>query len=145
MTIACPSRKTRKCEHEYSPLAQSVERRTVNPQVVGSSPTGGARKETTFVLVDKGCFFSTKSTLSGGWNHLRWWNPLRGWNPPRRRMGGFNFICEADFIRAEWGFHRARAISLKSIKSCDIMYSKRWFQWLKINLLICQQNLQFKY
>ena len=27
----------------YAPLAQSVERRTVNPQVVGSSPTGGAR------------------------------------------------------------------------------------------------------
>ena len=29
----------------YSPLAQSVERRTVNPQVVGSSPTGGAKKK----------------------------------------------------------------------------------------------------
>ena len=28
----------------YSSLAQSVERRTVNPCVVGSSPTGGARK-----------------------------------------------------------------------------------------------------
>ena len=31
----------------YAPLAQSVERRTVNPQVVGSSPTGGAKKNTT--------------------------------------------------------------------------------------------------
>ena len=30
--------------HLYSSLAQSVERRTVNPQVVGSSPTRGARK-----------------------------------------------------------------------------------------------------
>ena len=29
--------------HQYAPLAQSVERRTVNPQVVGSSPTGGAK------------------------------------------------------------------------------------------------------
>ena len=28
--------------HQYSSLAQSVERRTVNPQVVGSSPTRGA-------------------------------------------------------------------------------------------------------
>ena len=45
MTIACPSRKTRKREHKHSPLAQSVERRTVNPQVVGSSPTGGAKKK----------------------------------------------------------------------------------------------------
>ena len=26
-----------------SPIAQSVERRTVNPQVVGSSPTRGAK------------------------------------------------------------------------------------------------------
>ena len=31
----------------FAPLAQSVERRTVNPQVVGSSPTGGAKKDTT--------------------------------------------------------------------------------------------------
>ena len=28
----------------YAPLAQSVEQRTVNPCVVGSSPTGGARE-----------------------------------------------------------------------------------------------------
>ena len=32
-------------QHKYSPLAQSVERRTVNPQVVGSSPTGGAKRD----------------------------------------------------------------------------------------------------
>ena len=35
-------RENRYREHKHSPLAQSVERRTVNPQVVGSSPTGGA-------------------------------------------------------------------------------------------------------
>ena len=28
----------------YSPIAQSVERRTVNSDAVGSSPTGGASK-----------------------------------------------------------------------------------------------------
>ena len=28
----------------YAPLAQSVEQRTVNPCVVGSSPTGGAKR-----------------------------------------------------------------------------------------------------
>ena len=51
--------------------------------------------------------FSTKSTLSGRWNHLRWWNPLRGWNPPRWRMGGFNFICVSGFHPSLLGFHRA--------------------------------------
>ena len=34
----------------FAPLAQSVERRTVNPQVVGSSPTGGANKTTVFLM-----------------------------------------------------------------------------------------------
>ena len=33
----------RKRQFHDSPIAQSVERRTVNPQVVGSSPTRGAR------------------------------------------------------------------------------------------------------
>ena len=32
-------------QYKYSPLAQSVERRTVNPCVVGSSPTGGAKEK----------------------------------------------------------------------------------------------------
>ncbi len=32
-------------EYEYSSIAQSVERVTVNHDVVGSSPTGGARKK----------------------------------------------------------------------------------------------------
>ena len=36
------AREDRYCQH-FAPLAQSVERRTVNPQVVGSSPTGGAK------------------------------------------------------------------------------------------------------
>ena len=33
----------------YSPIAQSVERVTVNHDVVGSSPTWGARKEQTSI------------------------------------------------------------------------------------------------
>ena len=33
----------------------------------------------------------------------------------RRAKDGFNFICEADFIRVKRGFHRACAISLKSV------------------------------
>ena len=36
-------------QHLYSSLAQSVEHLTVNQGVVGSSPTGGAKKEITFV------------------------------------------------------------------------------------------------
>ena len=47
----------------YAPLAQSVERRTVNPQVVGSSPTGGAKKNTTRlggVLFDISCRICAK-------------------------------------------------------------------------------------
>ena len=40
-------RENRYREHKHSPLAQSVERRTVNPQVVGSSPTGGAKMKAT--------------------------------------------------------------------------------------------------
>ncbi len=47
---------------QYSPLAQSVERRTVNPCVVGSSPTGGAKK-TSFLLVFS---FSCQMEENGG-------------------------------------------------------------------------------
>ena len=38
----------------YSSLAQSVERMTVNHDVVGSSPTGGARKK---ALANASAFF----------------------------------------------------------------------------------------
>ena len=39
------------------------------------------------------------------------------------RLDGFNFICEADFIRASLGFHRACAISLKYPMIYDIISS----------------------
>ena len=38
--------KIGRCRHKYSSLAQLVEHAAVNRRVVGSSPTGGARKET---------------------------------------------------------------------------------------------------
>ena len=47
-TCRVTCREDRSCQHKYSPLAQSVERRTVNPCVVGSSPTGGAIVNTHF-------------------------------------------------------------------------------------------------
>ena len=40
----------------FSSLAQSVERVTVNHDVVGSSPTGGAIMKTTFVYQDESGF-----------------------------------------------------------------------------------------
>ena len=40
---------------EYSPIAQSVERVTVNHDVVGSSPTWGAKKKTDTQM--SVCFF----------------------------------------------------------------------------------------
>ena len=36
--------KIGKCQHKYSSIAQSVERMTVNHDVTGSSPVGGAKK-----------------------------------------------------------------------------------------------------
>ena len=45
----------------HSSLAQSVERMTVNHDVVGSSPTGGARKK----HLRKQVLFSTKFALTG--------------------------------------------------------------------------------
>ena len=59
----------------YAPLAQSVERRTVNPQVVGSSPTGGAKKDTvasatvSFLLQATGGLEPIAVEVSGG--HLQ--------------------------------------------------------------------------
>ena len=67
----------------YSSLAQSVERMTVNHDVVGSSPTGGARKKHLLKQV----LFSTKfalwaSEIASLWNicfanvkcsHMRTW------------------------------------------------------------------------
>ena len=44
----------------YAPLAQSVERRTVNPQVVGSSPTGGAKGKTANLTIGS-LFFVVRS------------------------------------------------------------------------------------
>ena len=37
--------KIGRCQHLYSSIAQSVERMTVNHDVTGSSPVGGAKKE----------------------------------------------------------------------------------------------------
>ena len=36
--------KIGRCQHLYSSIAQSVERMTVNHDVTGSSPVGGAKK-----------------------------------------------------------------------------------------------------
>ena len=43
-TCRVTCREDRYCQHKHSSLAQSVEQRTVNPAVVGSSPTGGAKR-----------------------------------------------------------------------------------------------------
>ena len=102
------------------------------------------RKEPTFVY-DKCGFFSTKSVLSDGINPLSWDEITSWWNPTSSGdKDGFNFICEADFIRAEWGFHRACAISLNSLQMCGTIGVNEVIVWLKTNLLICQQNLRFK-
>ena len=46
----------------YSSLAQSVEHAAVNRRVVGSSPTGGARKK---ALANASAFFKRNKSLSG--------------------------------------------------------------------------------
>ena len=40
--------KIERCQHNYSSIAQSVEHAAVNRRVVGSSPTGGAKKHSFF-------------------------------------------------------------------------------------------------
>ena len=47
--------KIERCQHLYSSIAQSVEHAAVNRRVVGSSPTGGAKKLS---------FFGTRVFLS---------------------------------------------------------------------------------
>ena len=49
------------------------------------------------VIVIRLPFFSTKSTLAGGWNHLWWWNPPFGRMKSRLAVGGFNFIRISGF------------------------------------------------
>ncbi len=44
-------------DRTYSSIAQSVERMTVNHDVVGSSPTGGADKEDANELASSFCFY----------------------------------------------------------------------------------------
>ena len=49
--------KIGRCQHSYSSIAQSVERMTVNHDVTGSSPVGGAKKNTHYqqlVLMTQG-------------------------------------------------------------------------------------------
>ena len=44
--------KIERCQHKYSSIAQSVEHAAVNRRVVGSSPTGGAKKSKSFWDLD---------------------------------------------------------------------------------------------
>jgi len=43
----------------------------------------------------------------------------------RRKLDGFNFICEADFIRVHMDFIAQSAISLKCLEGYDIINLKR--------------------
>ena len=71
------------------------------------SKDGFRWKGSTFV-VDKCGFFSTKSVRSDGINPTLWDEITPWWNPTSSgEKDGFNFICEADFIRVKRGFHRA--------------------------------------
>ena len=67
-------------ETRYSSLAQSVEHAAVNRSVVGSSPTGGARKKHA-----QACFFQLNPHLRVGEICFA------GGNQSRRLVGGFNF------------------------------------------------------
>ena len=51
-------------------------------------------------------------------------------------MGGFNFICEADFIRVYSDFIAPCAISLKSLQMCGTIGVNEETVWLKTNLQI---------
>ena len=44
--------KIGRCQHLYSSIAQSVERMTVNHDVTGSSPVGGAKNSLQLIGVD---------------------------------------------------------------------------------------------
>ena len=52
----------------HASLAQSVEHAAVNRRVVGSSPTGGATKEPSFVHRDKRGFFVFLISMGVGGN-----------------------------------------------------------------------------
>ena len=96
---------------KYSPLAQSVERRTVNPQVVGSSPTGGAMKKP---LAYGKWFFQLNPPFRVGEILLRNVKSSFYSGEIAAAVGGFNFICEADFIHQRWISSCVSTISLTS-------------------------------
>ena len=61
----------------HAPLAQSVERRTVNPQVVGSSPTGGAKNRQSSAEGCRFCLFTLHSILRADFWEVTGKNELR--------------------------------------------------------------------
>ena len=63
-----------------------------------------------------------------------------------RREIGTDLISSAKQISSEHrsDFIAPRAISLKVTISYDIINAEEVVRWLKTNLPICQQNLQFK-
>ena len=60
--------------------------------------------------------------------------------------GWVDLISSAKQISSERSedFIAPRAISLKSLPMCGTIGVNEVIVWLKTNLLICQQNLQFK-
>ena len=49
-------------------------------------------------------------------------------------MGGFNFICEADFIRALLGFHRAWRDFIEDLKNS-------WYNYYKEMIMMAENKL----
>ena len=63
--------KIGRCQHLYSSIAQSVERMTVNHDVTGSSPVGGAKRRTSNQKVARFSFVFIISAKLGSKGGLR--------------------------------------------------------------------------
>ena len=91
---------------------------SVNPQVVGSSPTGGAMKKP----LRKKWFFQLNPPFRVGEILLRNVKSSLCSGEIAAAVGGLNFICEADFIHQRWISSCVSTISLTSNFTIHEMY-----------------------
>ena len=127
-----PPGKVRRCRNKspnfirgiYSSLAQSVERMTVNHDVAGSSPAGGANKKVTFVYQNKGDFFEwCLPSANDDVSLMLPASPYDGWLRHILRQTLHHCDRRAQHHYAEHNIISPQGdTSLKHPKNCDIIY-----------------------
>ena len=115
---------------EYSSLAQSVEHMTVNHGVVGSSPTGGARKKPNAIAL--GFFQWSARTVHEKWSRA---SPYEAWLRHTERLECASL--HANKVSASWQ-RSCRFISPKG--DASLKYRVAFFWLLTIVLFINAQS-----